>query len=406
MQDIFQDYVGLLQYMTIPLVSGLVGWWTNVMAVKMTFYPIEFVGIRPYLGWQGIIPSKAKKMGGKAVDLLSQKLLSMEVEFERIDPIRVSEEMKPALEDMSKKIIDEVMVAQIPDLWEKAPQGMRDAIYETVAKEMPHLIQQIMDDMKNNIDQLIDLKTLTVNTLSKDKELVNQIFFECGRKEFRFIEKSGFYFGALFGLVQMIVFYFYSPWWMLPLFGVLVGYATNWLALKLIFEPTQPRKFGPVVVQGLFLKRQQEVAGEYANIIATKLLTSEAIFEYMVRGPGSKNLAELVKNHVDHVVDKIAGNARNLIDLVSGPEKMEVIKSIVFFRFRQELPISIRSIFKYAEDALNIRAVLSERMIALSPEEFESFLRPAFQEDELTLILVGALLGCLAGFAQYFIFFS
>ena len=58
-------------FLVIPLMSGVVGFITNVVAVQMTFYPIKMwpldlwapkgspVGI---LGWQGIIPAKADKM--------------------------------------------------------------------------------------------------------------------------------------------------------------------------------------------------------------------------------------------------------------------------------------------------------------------------------------------------------
>ena len=42
-------------------------------------------------------------------------------------------------------------------------------------------------------------------------------------------------------------------------------------------------------------------------------------------------------------------------------------------------------------------------MQALSPEEFEGVLRPAYQADEWKLILVGAILGMTAGFGQLYI---
>jgi uncharacterized membrane protein YheB (UPF0754 family) len=54
-------------YAQMPIVSAIVGWFTNVVALKMMFYPIEFVGPKPpLLGWQGIIPRKAAKMAGIA----------------------------------------------------------------------------------------------------------------------------------------------------------------------------------------------------------------------------------------------------------------------------------------------------------------------------------------------------
>ena len=62
------------QYLSIPVIAALIGWTTNWLAIKMTFYPLEFVGKPPLLGWQGIIPSKARKMAAISVDLLTQRL--------------------------------------------------------------------------------------------------------------------------------------------------------------------------------------------------------------------------------------------------------------------------------------------------------------------------------------------
>ena len=45
--------------LTIPLIAGFIGWLTNVVAVKMMFYPVEPWGKPPWLGWQGVIPANA-----------------------------------------------------------------------------------------------------------------------------------------------------------------------------------------------------------------------------------------------------------------------------------------------------------------------------------------------------------
>ncbi len=57
----------------IPVVSALVGWGTNVLALHMTFEPIEPWGRPPWFGWQGIIPANAVRMalgGGAALGVL------------------------------------------------------------------------------------------------------------------------------------------------------------------------------------------------------------------------------------------------------------------------------------------------------------------------------------------------
>ena len=55
---------------------------------------------------------------------------------------------------------------------------------------------------------------------------------------------------------------------------------------------------------------------------------------------------------------------------------------------------------EYADDALNIGEDLRKKMQALSPEEFEGVLRPAYQQDEWKLIVIGAVLGGIAGILQ------
>ena len=61
-------------------------------------------------------------------------------------------------------------------------------------------------------------------------------------------------------VLQTLVYYFYDAAWVLPVAGFAVGYFTNWVALKLIFEPAAPVNLGFYTLQGLFLKRQQEAA--------------------------------------------------------------------------------------------------------------------------------------------------
>lgn len=396
--------IEVLRYLSIPLISGLVGWGTNVMAVKMTFYPLEYIGIPPF-GWQGIIPSKARKMAEKSVDLLTIKLIKIDEQFALLDPKRIAEEIDEPLQELSRKILNEVMEAQMPKVWSSVPNAVKNIMYSKVAEDLPTVVEEMMKDMSEHIKELLNLKTMAVGTLMQDKSLVNQIFWKCGKEEFKFIEKSGFYFGSLFGVIQMTIWYFYSPWWMLPLFGLLVGYATNWIALYWIFRPLNPIKIGPWKIHGLFFKRQEEVSKEYSQIVTDRILTTRNMFDTILHGPGSEKLAKIVGGHIEKIINETAGSSKSMIDWVAGPKQLEIIKNIACFRFMQELPLTLRATYEYVEEALNMRNMLQEKMANLSYEEFEGFLRPAFQEDETTLIIVGAVLGCMAGFIQYFTLF-
>jgi len=48
--------------------------------------------------------------------------------------------------------------------------------------------------------------------------------------------------------------------------------------------------------------------------------------------------------------------------------------------------------------------IIREKMAQLPPEQFEGVLHPAFEEDEIQLIVLGGLLGAIVGGLQLLIF--
>jgi len=64
-----------LLYLSMPFVAALIGYVTKIVAIKMMFQPIEFVGIKPFLGWQGIVPRKAATMASIACDTMTSRLI-------------------------------------------------------------------------------------------------------------------------------------------------------------------------------------------------------------------------------------------------------------------------------------------------------------------------------------------
>lgn len=258
-----------------------------------------------------------------------------------------------------------------------------------------------MVDIKDNLHELLDIDRMMIEGLTENPEMLNRIFQKCGEKEFKFIEQSGFIFGFLFGLVQMVVWNYYPYWWLLPTGGLVVGYLTNFLALKLIFRPVHPIRIGPFTIQGLFMKRQNEVAEEYARILANDLLTAEHIFAFIIETNGMDTIANLCKKHIDTMVDNTTGGTRKtLLQLTVGKNRYQRVKHLAAEMLIEALPESITGMFAYADRSLQIEETLSSKLKSLSKLEFEDVLHPIFQEDEVVLIIVGAVLGAVAGLLQ------
>ena len=172
-----------------------------------------------------------------------------------------------------------------------------------------------------------------------------------------------------------------------------MGLATNWLALKWIFEPVNPTKFGPFVLQGMFLKRQKEVAAEFSTFFAKNVLNSKELWNSILTDPETQPaFQKLFTAHLLKFVSSVTGALQIDIDpaMMSSAAKSAIVK----------FPDHIHVLHDYVNEKLGLRETLRVQMEKMSSAQFEQVLHPIFQEDELTLIIAGGILGLIAGLIQ------
>ncbi|MBV6507656.1 MAG: hypothetical protein JJLCMIEE_00711 [Acidimicrobiales bacterium] len=399
------DAVAILQYLSIPVIAGVVGWGTNLVAIKMTFWPVEFVGIRPIFGWQGIIPKKSEKMARITVDNSLSKLASLTEIYQQVGPAEIAWHVCEVLEPRVEEYVDTIMLDTNRVVWENLPPLMKRRIYRRIRRDMPQLVEKAVRNFGEHVDDLVDLEDMVITEMGKDKRMVNMMFIEVGEPEFKFVIRSGFYFGVLFGLIQMAVWYLYPAAWLLPVFGFAVGWLTNWIALNLIFRPLEPRKIGPFTLHGLFLARQKQAAETFSKLTTDKFITVQNIAKATFTGPHSDLARLYLRKEVTEMIDN-SGMLGVAVRVAVGPAGYaELKKNTTRHFFEGALRTFDDPSFKTARrDAL--QSLMRERMMDLSSAEFQDLLRPAFQEDEWQLILLGGVLGLGAGFLQLFLVFG
>lgn len=385
----------------------------------MTFYPLEFIGCLQIpdtnvgCGWQGIVPSKAEKMARISVELMTTKLLSTKDIFDRIDPQRVAEELDTVLDTKLQEIVDKVAKAEHPIIWARMPQTVRDELVRKAKDDAPATIKLLMTDVKQNIDQVFDLASMIVAALVRDPGLLNHMFIECGFDELAFIRDFGGYMGFGFGIFQMGLWMLYSAGWMLPTFGFVVGMVSNWIALKMIFEPVEPYRvcgLGCLEIQGRFLKRQREVSSVYARLVASKMLAARNIIPAILEGTRSETFMKLVRQHVTGACDRYERSSNPVTDgvlsamsVAKGFERVEACKTMATDSVVDSMAETSKHLEKYLDHAMDLETVLREKMSEMRPSDFERLLHPVFEEDEWKLVLMGGVLGIFIGLMQWYV---
>ncbi|MGB5702378.1 MAG: DUF445 family protein [Polyangiales bacterium] len=383
----------------IPVISAIVGWFTNVVAIKMMFHPVEFLGIPPYLGWQGVIPANALRLAKVSNTLITEKLLSLRELFdETFNADSFTGKLGAVIDDVTEQIIDEVANKHAKAMWDNAGEFMQNKVRQQVRAEVVQVSHAIALDMADNIDSIMDIERTVLEAIDRHKALMGEMFFEVGHQEFKFIERSGLYFGFLFGIFQMIVWVLYPAPWILPAAGFGVGYLTNWIAIKLVFAPREPVKVGPITVQGLFHKRQPEVAEAFGRIVATRVLSADNIVRTVMESQGATRMNEIVEHRVGELIAKY--EAHPMAQLVLPEAERPPVRAEVLDRIKAEWPKPGGFFHTFAGESVDLHGELERRMKALDRESYEGVLRPAFQQDEWKLIAAGAVLGTCAGVLQ------
>jgi uncharacterized membrane protein YheB (UPF0754 family) len=387
-------------YVSIPLMAAVIGYVTKLVAIRMMFRPLDFVGRKPF-GWQGVVPRRAARMASVAVEMMTNQLISPADVVRRLDPERIAKQLADPLQAVAGELAREIAEEFQPGLWDSLPEPVRRLAVRRLRAEAPKLTVSVLRTVQDNVESVFDLKDMVVTNLVRDKALLNRMFTEAGHKEFQFIARSGLIFGALIGVIQTVAWALFKEPLIMPVFGAITGWFTDWLGLRMIFYPTRPTRYlGLLTWQGMFHKRRDEVSVAYATLIADEIITPRKVIEAVLNGPLSDRLFAMIQREVQHVVSRQVGVARPLVLFAVGSNRYQRMKHLIAERALELMPESLNHIEDYARDAMDIRNLLIGKMRELTAEEFEGLLRPAFQQDEWILITVGAVLGFAVGEIQ------
>ncbi len=190
-------------YFITILLSGFIGYGIIWFAIKMLFHPRRPVNIFGYK-YQGIFPKNQIKIAEMLGHLSTELLPFADIE-QRITSADNLEKLKPEIE----KHIDVFLNKKLKDVFpilskfigEKTTNQLKDAFMNELETMFPTLMNQYMQQLKNDVD----LEKIVVEKVSgfSNKKL-EAILKQITKKEFQFLKIAGAVFGCLIGTIQVI----------------------------------------------------------------------------------------------------------------------------------------------------------------------------------------------------------
>jgi uncharacterized membrane protein YheB (UPF0754 family) len=394
----------LLGYLLVPLLTGLIGWSTNWVGVRIMLYPAEFKGIW-YIGWQGIIPRLRVRLTRGLVQHSIAEVCTPADMLQAVDDadaiFEISRLIYPDMEDW----LDELLSKQYGAYWNLAPTLVRRQVFAMMRKQVPDFAESLLEEIRKRADEFINIEDIAAAEAERRPDVLTKVLLGMAQQEMRFIIRSGLYIGIPLGCIQAVAWYLYPNSLVLPLFGLLVGAFTNWLALKILMHPSRPVRFMGFTFQGLFIARQQEVAVDFTRIFTENFLTIRQVIQFVWNGERKDEVRKMVKRQFRRTAEKKFFTAslyrllkiRGDIDEMAG-EAIDGAEDRLLPHLERD-DISTRLLSP-------VNGLLTRRISELSPQRYQQLLLPLVKQDEWIVVTVGAVLGFFAGTAQLVFLFG
>jgi uncharacterized membrane protein YheB (UPF0754 family) len=342
-------------------------------------------------------------MASISVDKALSKVGSIGDFYQQFEPDKISDHLVATSQGEIREVVERIMEREHPQLWRDLPPAVKEAVHARVQQQLPVIARRITQEIGEHIDQLIDAKLMVIRHFEANPELLNQMFQQVGKKELRFMQNFGFYFGFPMGIVLTFILHAYPYWWVLPVGGVIIGYIVNYIGIAMIFEPVYPKKIGPFTFHGLFLRRQPEVSDVFARLIADEVITVSNVSYELLHGPRSDRTHQMLESTLRPAIDNSLGMARAAVRVAIGTAEYDRIRASVASE-AVTFTAGLSDPEFGRQQAKKIQSFVGAQMRKLNYEEFSELLRSAIKQDEWLLFVHGGVLGFGAGLLHLAIF--
>lgn len=187
-----------------PFLGALIGWLTNLIAIKMLFRP------RKPIGWgffriQGLFPRRRAVLAREMGILVNQELFSAREVTDRLQQLASKEETVQAMAERIERVILQRLPSFLPRLAQmfqpELISGMQGALKDELRVFILELSKELSIKLENNL-KVSEIVETRINAFSEER--LEVFLLKIMKREFRFIEILGAILGFLIGCIQLV----------------------------------------------------------------------------------------------------------------------------------------------------------------------------------------------------------
>ena len=190
-----------------------------------------------------------------------------------------------------------------------------------------------------------------------------------------------------------------SWYYLFPLIGALTGWITNWVAVKMLFHPKEPKNLLLFKVQGVFPKRQKAMAEKLGHIVASELFSIDDVVEKMKSSDNSEVFG-FVEQKIDDFINAKLPSSMPMLAMFLNDDLKNKIKTTLLQEISQVIPGVIDSYAKKLKNEIDVKAIVYEKVVNFSSDKLEDILYSIMRKEFKFIELLGGILGFIIGLIQ------
>jgi uncharacterized membrane protein YheB (UPF0754 family) len=186
-------------------------------------------------------------------------------------------------------------------------------------------------------------------------------------------------------------------WIITPIIAAFIGWFTNWVAIKMLFHPREPKRILGITFHGIFPKRQRQFAENLGKLVSKELLSFDDIASRITSPENLKQLLPEVEKHIDEFLRHRLSTAMPVISMFIGDKTIDKLKKT----FMEELEVLFPKLMtQYAEklkSQLDLEQIVVEKVSNFSSDKLENVLNEIMKREFRFVEIIGAVLGFIVG---------
>ena len=190
---------------------------------------------------------------------------------------------------------------------------------------------------------------------------------------------------------------------LIPLISAFIGWFTNWVAIKMLFHPREPRKIMGITFQGIFPKRQQQFAEKLGRLVSAELLSFQDIESKITDKKNISKVMPVIEGHIDDFLRKTLSEEFPMLSMFIGDKTISNLKSIFMRRLEEIFPSTLQAYMGNLKQELDLEKIVVEKVAGFSSDKLEAILYQIMAREFRFVELIGAVLGFVIGLIQILI---